>query len=281
MTATDWHAPEIARTVVPVSVVIPCYRCSKTIQRAVESVARQTVRPLELILVDDASGDDSVHRLQAMEAQSAGWIRLIRLPRNVGAGEARNAGWSRARGVYLAFLDADDAWHPRKLEIQYGFMRANPHCALSAHRHRVVLPGGVPADLRSTDGYTHISRTALLISNRFITPAVMLRADLPFRFPAGKRHMEDHLLWLWIAFEGHCIVRLNAELAMTFKPSFGQAGLSSHLVAMERGELDNYRRLLRSRKIGLLTFEALALYSIAKFARRCVITALGRRGSAA
>jgi glycosyltransferase involved in cell wall biosynthesis len=277
MTAFKGNALKITREVVPVSVVIPCYRCSTTIQRAVRSVSLQTVRPLELILVDDASGDDTMRRLQALQAQSGGFIQVVRLPRNVGAGEARNAGWSQARGDYLAFLDADDAWHPRKLEIQYAFMHAHPHCALSAHRHRIVPPGDAQAVLHTGDGHALISRTALLISNRFITPSVMLRTSLPFRFPAGKRHMEDHWLWLRIAFEEHCIVRLNAELAMTFKPAFGQAGLSSRLVAMERAELGNYWRLFRSRKIGWLTFETLAVYSIAKFVRRCMITALGRR----
>jgi glycosyltransferase involved in cell wall biosynthesis len=273
----DLIPPGPTREVVPVSVVIPCYRCAATIRRAVVSVAQQTVKPVQLILVDDASGDDTLRQLQALQARSADWIQVVSLSRNAGAGEVRNAGWSQARGEYLAFLDADDIWHPRKLEIQYGFMRANPRCALSAHRHRIVLSAADSVDLYTGNTFKPITRTALLTSNRFITPSVMLRTDLPFRFPVGKRHMEDHLLWLLIAFEGHCIIRLNAELAMTFKPAFGQAGLSSRLVAMERGELDNYWRLFRSRKIGTLTFEFLAFYSIAKFVRRCTITALRKR----
>jgi glycosyltransferase involved in cell wall biosynthesis len=278
MTEFDINATAADREVVPVSVVIPCYRCAATIRRAVESVARQTVRPLQLIIVDDASGDNTFMHLKALRAQcGADWIRLVSLSQNVGAGEARNAGWSQARGECLAFLDADDAWHPQKLEIQYGFMRENPRCVLSGHRHRILVSEDEQVSSQTGDGYSLISRMALLRSNRFITPSVMLRTNLPFRFSAGKRFMEDHLLWLQIAFEGHCIVRLNPELSMTFKQPFGEAGLSSHLVAMEREELDNYRRLFRSKKIGHMIFGGLVFYSIAKFVRRCIIAALRRR----
>ena len=99
-----------------VSVVIPCFRCTGTIERAVASVAAQTRRPAEVILVDDASGDDTQKLLQKLSQHfEPGWIKLVFLEQNVGAASARNAGWDQATQTYVAFLDADDAWHPKKI----------------------------------------------------------------------------------------------------------------------------------------------------------------------
>ncbi|MHB1099234.1 MAG: glycosyltransferase family 2 protein, partial [Burkholderiales bacterium] len=108
---------------VPVSVIIPCYRCAETIARAVDSVLKQTLPPEEILLVEDCSGDDGntlavLHSLQ----QNNPFIRVIPLAKNGGPAAARNAGWDAAKQPYIAFLDADDAWHPKKLEIQYSWM---------------------------------------------------------------------------------------------------------------------------------------------------------------
>lgn len=266
-----------AAVTAPVSVVIPCYRCAKTIRRAVASAAEQTLRPLEVILVDDASGDDTLGELRAIAREHGDdWVRVIALERNVGAGEARNAGWDAARGEYIAFLDADDAWHPRKIEVQYDFMRRNPDVALSGHAHRIVrsIPER-PAEIAEVRP-REIAYSRLLLSNRFITPSAMLRRDTAHRFAPGKRHMEDFLLWLTIAASGGKVVRLDAELAYIFKAPYGETGLSAELVAMERAELDVYRRLRGMGRLGATASTLLRLYSVAKFARRLLLIRLRR-----
>ena len=124
---------------VPVSVVMPCYRCAQTVERAVASVAAQTVRPMELILVDDGNADETRSVLAALrDRYSPGWIKLVLLEQNVGAASARNAGWEAASGQFIAFLDADDSWHPRKIELQYRFMLAQPDIVMSGHGHAQV-----------------------------------------------------------------------------------------------------------------------------------------------
>jgi teichuronic acid biosynthesis glycosyltransferase TuaG len=124
---------------IPVSVVVPCYRCSGTIGRAVASVDAQTYRPQEVLLIDDASSDDTLNKLHELQQQyGVDWIKIIALPVNVGTSSARNVGWNSAAGGYIAFLDADDAWHPRKIEIQYGFMNTHPDYVLTGHGHRWV-----------------------------------------------------------------------------------------------------------------------------------------------
>jgi glycosyltransferase involved in cell wall biosynthesis len=94
----------------PVSVVIPAFRRPAEVRRAVESVRRQTCAPAEIIVVDDASGDDT-----AAAAEAAG-ASVLRLEQNVGEGGARNAGIEHANQDWIALLDSDDEWLPWHLE---------------------------------------------------------------------------------------------------------------------------------------------------------------------
>lgn len=264
-----------------VSVVVPCYRCSKTIRRAVTSVAAQTCRPLEVILVDDGSGDDTLETLLDIQRQYGDtWIKVIPLKVNAGASAARNAGWDIAAGELVAFLDADDAWHPEKIRIQHVFMATHPEFTLTGHGHRQL--DGVPAGHSPAGQVTHdvVSYNTLLLSNRFITPSAMIRRNVPFRFQSTKRHMEDFHLWLTVAANGHRIAILDAELAYIFKAPFGELGLSADIVAMEKGELDCYWKLHREGQLGILPTLALSAYSCTKFLRRIAVSILlGRRAA--
>ncbi len=96
-----------------VSVIIPTYNYARFIGEAIDSTLAQTLPPLEVIVVDDGSTDGTRELL----AEYGDRIRVIS-QQNQGVGAARNAGIAAARGEYLAFLDSDDAWYPRKLELQ-------------------------------------------------------------------------------------------------------------------------------------------------------------------
>lgn len=261
--------------VAPVSAVIPCYRCSATIGRAIESIVRQTQIPAEIILVDDASEDGTWPVLQEIARNYPDWITLLQLNKNQGAASARNAGWAVASQPYIAFLDADDAWHPRKIEIQYAYMNSHLDVSLSGHHYRVVkqsdqLPGWEIGLL----GIQLISKWILLVSNRFTTPSVMLRRDMTDRFLSGKRHVDDHLLWLELICKGHKMVKLSAELVSIYKPLYGSSGLSAQLWLMEKGELETYKRLHDQALINLAQWLVLSVYSWLKFARRLLMYAL-------
>ncbi len=262
---------------VPVSVVMPCFRCAHSVAEAVRSVREQTAAPLELIAVDDASDDATPEALRALQQSCGdGWLRVIRLERNGGAAAARNAGWQAARGEYVAFLDADDSWHPRKLEIQHAWMTANPAVRVSAHES-ALLPRGQPsAEVSERPAVRFPSPRSYLFKNPFITPAVMLRRDLPYRFRDGRRHMEDHLLWQTMALSGERIAVLQAPLAVIHKPAYGAGGLSADLLAMERGELANYWVLRGMRLISFPAALALSAFSLMKFARRLAAVGLRR-----
>jgi len=267
---------------VPVSVVIPCYRCADTIGRAVKSIAMQSQLPEAVILIDDLSGDRTLDALYQLKAQyTAGWIHVIAKPQNDGPGAARNAGWDAATTTYIAFLDADDSWHPRKIELQYHLMADNPQLALTGHRGGQMETTGQPADdpgllSGSANLARSVSKNRLLLFNEFITRSVMLRRDIPLRFEPKKKYCEDYLLWMQIVFAGYPASVLEVPLAFAYKADFGESGLSQQVWRMEQGELDSYRRIFREQHIGVLTATPIYLFSLAKFVRRYLRSKLRR-----
>ncbi len=97
------------------SVIIPAYNVSGIVGRAIRSAAAQTLPPLEILVIDDCSSDNTVEVVKAL-ARDIPFIRLLSTPANSGAAAARNVGLRAAQGDWIALLDADDAWKPRRLE---------------------------------------------------------------------------------------------------------------------------------------------------------------------
>jgi glycosyltransferase involved in cell wall biosynthesis len=110
-----------ARPLPLVSVIIPAFNRAATIRAAVESVLRQTWSNIEVIVVDDCSSDGT---MDAVRALSDSRVRLMSVPRNLGAGGARNHGVAAASGDWIAFQDSDDEWLPAKLEKQMARLMA-------------------------------------------------------------------------------------------------------------------------------------------------------------
>jgi glycosyltransferase involved in cell wall biosynthesis len=159
---------------VAVSVVIPFWNAGTFLREAVDSVLAQTLPAWELLLVDDGSTDRSSAIAQEYARRQPHRIRYLEHEghQNRGVAASRNRGVREARGEYVAFLDADDAWLPRKLEEQLAILEAEPEAALvcgpsqlwyswtgrpqDAHRDRVK-------DLRVPPGLTR--PPALLVSS--------------------------------------------------------------------------------------------------------------------
>jgi glycosyltransferase involved in cell wall biosynthesis len=254
----------------PISVVIPCYCCSNSIGRALSSVAAQTLLPHEVILVEDASPDggktlDTLHHL-ANEYGDIFLVVVVTLQQNSGPASARNRGWEAATQPWLAFLDADDAWHPRKLEIQWAWLESHPEVALCGHASQFSA-GQVDFPVENAPLATRLSARQMLVSNRLPTRSVMLRRDLPFRF-SSRRFSEDYLLWLEMIYAGYPAYRLEAPLAFCFRPEFSPGGISGNLWQHERGEISVLRVLWKEGKMGLIVFCLAVAWSFAKFLRR-------------
>lgn len=264
-----------------VSVVIPCYCCANTIAYAVASVLAQTLQPSQLILVDDCSPDHGATQaaLQKLKDRYSKRLELIIVTNtvNLGAAGARNAGWRIASQPYIAFLDADDAWHPDKIRIQYRWMVEHPECGLSGHQYWAGIERKVQwPKLGEEVVATTLTRFRALISNPFATPTVMLKNDVPFRFEEGRRYAEDYLLWLLLILSGTRTVKLSMVLAATFKASFGVNGLSSDLWKMERGELEAYWKIYKCNLVALPTVLFLIPVSFVKYIRREIVVVIRR-----
>lgn len=260
---------------VPVSVIIPCYCSVDTIARTVASVAKQTLKPAELIIVDDCSNDNTKEVLQRLQNEyGKNWIKLEFLEKNSGPSVARNKGWELASQEYIAFLDADDAWHPSKIAVQYLWMIEHPEVVLTAHArilgksYEICSNFQVPEYIEAK----FVSKYQILSSNKFFTSCVMLKNNIYHRFSIKKKYSEDYLLWLEIMQNGGISAILNCPLAIYFKEYFGEAGLSSKLWEMERSELDNYKIIWKKGYISSIELFFFSIWSFTKYLRRLLIT---------
>jgi glycosyltransferase involved in cell wall biosynthesis len=124
-----------------VSVVIPTYNCARYLPEALASVLRQPHRPIEVIVVDDGSTDDTA----TLVAGFAAPVRSIRIPHS-GIAAARNTGVDAARGEFLALLDADDVWSDDKLTLQLAALRSDAGLDIVFGHVVEFVSGALPAD---------------------------------------------------------------------------------------------------------------------------------------
>ena len=259
-----------------ISVVIPCYRCSDTLGRALSSVLAQSCLPQEIIMVDDCSNDgqktlDAMRLFQQENPHIA--IKIISLNQNSGPGSARNAAWDIATQPLIAFLDADDSWHPKKLEIQGAWMREHPEVDLTGHASINLGKQAPPKTLPPLRSHP-ILTTGLLLSNSLPMRSVMLKRSLRQRFYPGKRQAEDYLLWLTLAYSGQRLELLNLPLSYSYKEDFGEDGLSAQLLQGYIGVVDAYRQLLDAGFISKALYAALIFLAYLKYLRRQCISIL-------
>jgi glycosyltransferase involved in cell wall biosynthesis len=154
-----------------VSVVIPTYNRAQFVGEAIESVLGQTARPLEIIVVDDGSTDDTEAVCRKFGAQ----IRYIRQA-NGGVSAARNHGIRESRGDLIAFLDSDDRWAPEKLELQAGAIEASDGVRWSFTGCQVMARDGTIREDRP--GY---GSSLPIFADTGQTPEVLLGARLAKR----------------------------------------------------------------------------------------------------
>ena len=105
------------------SVIIPAYNVSGIIERAIRSAAAQTLPPLEILVIDDCSTDDTVEAVKAL-GREIPTLRPLSTPANGGPAAARNVGLRAAKGDWIALLDSDDAWKPGRLKRLSEVVRA-------------------------------------------------------------------------------------------------------------------------------------------------------------
>lgn len=185
-----------------VSIVIPAYRAVDTIGRALASVAAQSTRPLEVIVVDDGSNDGTFEAARAM-AQAMNGIDLKVISQdNAGAGAARNRALLEAKGTYLAFLDADDEWTAEKIERSMAVIMESGD-VLVAHDYIRVEADGSERTIDCARRFNEAARpyTGLYRRGYLGTSAVVVRRDAVLAagsFDETLATAQDFDLWLKI-----------------------------------------------------------------------------------
>jgi glycosyltransferase involved in cell wall biosynthesis len=199
---TRSHSTAPAGAPLPVSVVIPAYRRPDMVERAVRSVLRQSRPADEVIVVDDASGDDTGARAEALGA------RLITHEQNLGEGAARNTGIEAARHDWVALLDCDDEWLPEHLATLWA--QRNGHALVGtavlatrpdSNEHRVF--GWTGRRLREFTGPAEVT----VPENTFPPSAAMLSRDAALA-AGGFRDLEraaDLDLWVRLLENGTAV----------------------------------------------------------------------------
>ncbi|PTQ74991.1 glycosyltransferase family 2 protein [Celeribacter persicus] len=178
---------------VKISIVIPVHNAERYLSDCLESVVAQTLEHFEICAVDDGSTDRSRAILEHW-ARRDPRIRYDCLPQRSGAAAARNRGIDMASGDYIAFLDADDLWHPDKLKRQLAHMR-DTDSGFSCTAYERMDEAGKYRGMRRVP--PHVDYNTLFLNNTIGTSTVMVRRDLlgPTRFPRLERR-QDFALWL-------------------------------------------------------------------------------------
>lgn len=184
-----------------VSVIIPAYRAAGTIRRALDSVLAQTTAAHEIIVVDDGSPDSLADVVERYYPTA----KLLRIA-NSKTARARNVGIEAAEGDFIAFLDADDYWHPQKLEKQLAIFVKYPEVGTVAGRfYHQELSGRVQHSRAKLEWYERIltesGARAFLLGAMMWTGVVMVRRETlgEQRFITGLEPAEDRDLWIRLA----------------------------------------------------------------------------------
>lgn len=192
-----------------VSIVTPAYNAARFVEATARSVIAQTWPHWEMLIVDDCS-KDSTREILAGLARTDSRIRPIEHERNGGPAAARNTAIENARGDFLAFLDSDDLWLPRKLEEQLAFMR-DRKAALSFTQFRRISEDGATegrlVDVPPSMGYRDLLRDTAIATSTVIVDR-RIAGDLRMK----NTYYDDYAAWLEILRRGHLAHGLRADL---------------------------------------------------------------------
>lgn len=251
-----------------VSVIIPTFNRSKWVSEAVDSVLHQTLKPREIIVVDDGSTDDTADVLDGYGDA----IRVLRLKENRGVSAARNRGIEAACCRYVAFLDSDDLWLPRKLEDQINHVRKHPEIRIH-QTDEIWIRNGVRVNPgrrhRKPEGWIFepslhlclISPSAVLIERRLFDEVGLFDE----RYPA----CEDYDLWLRIT----CRYPVGLLPKALIVKRGDHPDQLSRLPVLDKYRIESIRNLLQS---GLLT-DVQYQAAVDVLRQKCAIYATGCR----
>lgn len=197
-----------------VSVIMPVYNCEEFVKHSIRSVQNQTFKDWELIVINDASLDNSLQKVLEL-AHEDKRIKVIDMAFNQGVGKCRNIGISYAKGRYLAFLDSDDLWSKKKLEKQLAFMEeqgiAMSHTSYGfINDEGRILPTGQVCVDDCVDRNKYMKTTQVGMSTVMVDKTKV--PDL--KFPEDRELCEDARAWMMQLRKGEKFYGLNEVLLL-------------------------------------------------------------------
>ena len=193
-----------------VSVIMPCYNMENYVADSIASVQRQSYPHWELLIVDDASTDETVETVKKLTEQDEK-IRFVVKNEHSGIADTRNQCISMAQGHYQAFLDADDIWHPEKMETQLRFMMDHKvgftyttydWIDEEGHTLNKFINTIGNLDYKSYLRNTIIGCSTVMIDTNIVGPVVV----------PNFRTSEDTATWLGILKKGHLAYAIDEPL---------------------------------------------------------------------
>lgn len=241
-----------------ISVIIPFYNAETSIEKALNSIKNQTWKGnFEIIIINDASADQSREVVETFIQSNPDLNIQLISQENGGVSKARNTGLEKAKGDYIALLDADDEWYPQKTELQMSVLE-NKNLAVDflgcrRKNHQILFPYKV-----AENNLAAITFRKLLVRNETQPSTIIFkRKVLEYSgfFDANQRYAEDLNYWLKVS-EFNKMYILNQELVLTGggKRTFGVSGLSANLVEMEKGFQKNLKEVLKLKRIGFIEY---------------------------
>jgi len=218
-----------------VSVIIPTFNCAQYLPQAIDSVLNQSYQDFEIILVNDGSTDDTQVVVDSYSKKAFNTIHYI-AQENKGLACARNVGIRNAHGNYLALLDADDVWLPKRLELGVAMLDAHPEIAL-VHANVVWMTeeGAVQSEAkRYRNTFSDQIVKSLFLRNVHIScPTVLMRRECidkvgMFDENLARLGCEDRDLWVRIA--GHYKIKYIPEVLAYYR--LRKSGMSKDSVKM-------------------------------------------------
>lgn len=186
------------------SIVIPAYNAARFIEKTLDSVRGQTYRDYQVLITNDGSTDTTEQVIAAYAARHPSFPLELSNQENKGIGGARNNGLFRAQGDFIAFLDADDYWHPEKLAKMADFLTVNPQVDVAYHDETEVRGDGTRHPLTYGDVREPAYEDLLFRGNRLSTSATVVRRELAQEVGGFSERMEfnsaeDYDFWLRLA----------------------------------------------------------------------------------
>lgn len=225
-----------------VSVIIPTYNRANLIKRAISSVARQTFKDLEIIVIDDGSEDDTDKIVQNI-ADSR--IRYKKIDHS-GVSRARNEGIKSSRGRWIAFIDSDDEWLDTKIEKQLKYLENHPQY-LACHTDEIWIKDGV----RINQGKKHkkYAGNFFLPSLKMclISPSsIIIQRDIFTEiggFDESFKYVEDYELWLRLTSK-YEVGYINEKLVIKYGGHNNQ--LSSKIDGIEKYRMRALEKFIKN-----------------------------------